>query len=75
MILPINGEKVFTLSRATYAIEEVEDLLLAYHTKFQKYFNAIIDEIIPRDYLERHVPFTTYINTLIEMKNVQTTNG
>lgn len=74
MLLPINGEKVSTLSRATYTLEEVEDLLLSYHNKFQNYFNAIIDEVIPSDYLDSRVPFTTYINTLIEMKKAQTTN-
>lgn len=75
MMLSINGKAVSTLSRATYTIEEVEDLLLAYHVKFQKYFNAIIDEVIPDDYLENRVPFATYINTLIEMENAQTKNN
>ena len=74
MLIPINGEEVSTLSRATYTIEEVEELLLSYHAKFQNYFNAIIDEVIPSDYLESYVPFTTYINTLLEMKNAQTNN-
>lgn len=75
MMLVVNGETVSTLSRTSYKIEEIENLLFAYHSKFQKYFNSIIDEVIPDDYLESDVSFKAYVNTLIEMKNVQTTDN
>ena len=39
MMISVNGNTISTLSRKTYKIEEIEDLLFTYHNKFQIYFN------------------------------------
>lgn len=73
MMFSINGESVKTLSRKTYTIEEIEELLFTYHTKFQNYFNSLINEIMPLDYLETKVPFGEYFSVLQDMMEVQST--
>ena len=33
----------------------IENLMFSYNTKFQEYFNIIIDEIMPTDYLKMKI--------------------
>lgn len=73
MMFTLNGETVKTLSRKTYSVEEIEELLFTYHTKFQNYFNSIINEIMPLDYLETKVSLTEYLNVLQDTNEVQNT--
>ena len=71
MLLSINGQAVRTLSRPSYTFEKVEEILWNYHKDFQKYFNQIIEMIIPQDYMDNKVSLEDYINTLIEMIRLQ----
>ena len=71
MMMDVNGNTVSTLSRKSYTIEEIENLLFTYHVKFQEYFNLLIDKIIPEDYLENSVPFGEYLETVLEMNRIQ----
>lgn len=71
MMCSINGKTAKILSRKTYTVEEIEELLFAYHTKFQNYFNSIINEIMPTDYLETKVLFADYFDILQDMNDVQ----
>ena len=73
MMMSINGKKISTLSRKSYKVEEIEDLLYSYHTKFQAYFNDIINEIMPADYLNNKVSFEDYVNMTVAMYGVQNT--
>ena len=71
MICTINGKSANTLSRKTYTVEAIEDLLFTYHKKFQDYFNSIINTIMPIDYLETRVSVDDYFSTLQDMIDVQ----
>ena len=71
MIVMVNGKAISTLSRKSYTVEEIEELLFAYHVEFQEYFNTIIDEIIPDDYLDNNISFDTFIKKMVEMNEVQ----
>ena len=61
MMMTINGNRISTLSRKSYSVEEIEGLLFKYHGKFQDYFNLLIQEIMPDGYFESAVSFKTYI--------------
>ena len=52
-------------------VEEVENILLTYHQKFQPYFNELIAEIIPSNYLNKKVPVVDYVNTILKMNSIQ----
>lgn len=67
MLTSVNGRKIPVLSRKTYTVEELEELLYSYHFKFEQYFNALIDEIMPKDYKESEVPLVDYLNMLLKM--------
>lgn len=71
MMCSINGKSAKILSRNSFTIEEIEALLFKYHSKFQSYFNSIINEIMPNDYFETKVSFADYFDVLQDMNNVQ----
>lgn len=71
MLLTVNGHVVRTLGRPTYTFNEVEEILWNFHKDFQKYFNQIIDMIIPKDYMDNKVTFEDYIKILLELIRLQ----
>lgn len=71
MMSRVKGKEIRILSRTEYTIEEVEMMLMTYHKKFQKYFNLLIKEIIPNDYLNRRVRVIDFINASMKMSSVQ----
>ena len=71
MMAQVQGESISLLSREEYSVEEVENMLLAYHKKFQNYFNQLITEIIPDDYMNKTVSFIDYINTALKIGYIQ----
>ena len=71
MMAQVEGKNILKLSREEYTVEEVENILFTYHQKFQPYFNEIIAEIIPSNYLNKKVPVVDYVNTIIKMKSIQ----
>ena len=70
MMMQVEGKNIQTLSREEYTVETVENMLFTYHQKFQQYFNKIIAEIIPDDYLNKKVSFIDYINTALQMNSI-----
>jgi hypothetical protein len=62
---------VYILSREEYTVESVENILLTYHQNFQPYFNALIAEIIPVDYMNKKVSFIDHVNTALKMGAIQ----
>lgn len=75
MLTPVNGRKIPILSRKSYSIQEIEELLFSYHFKFKEYFNTLIREIMPADYKDGKVPFVDYYNTLIRMDSITNQNN
>lgn len=71
MMSQAGEKKIRILSRTEYKIEEIENLLVTYHKKFQEYFNNLIEEIIPEDYLDRKVKFIDFLNVSLKMSRVQ----
>lgn len=71
MLAQVNNKNISILNREEYSIEEVERTLLTYHQKFQPYFNGLIAEIIPIDYLNKKVPAIDYMNTVLKMSAIQ----
>lgn len=71
MLLTVNGQVVRSLGRPSYTFNEVEDILWNYHKTFQKYFNQIIDMIIPEDYMDNKVTLEDYIMILLELIRLQ----
>ena len=71
MLLTVNGQVVRTPGRPNYKFNEIEDILWNYHIEFQKYFNKIINMIIPEDYIGNQVTLKEYINVLLELIQFQ----
>lgn len=71
MLLTVNGQVVRSLERLSYTFNEVEDVLWNYHKDLHKYFNQIIDMIIPEDYMDNKVSLDDYINTLLKLIRLQ----
>lgn len=70
MMIAVENRQIPTLSRQSYTMAEIEELLFSYHFKFKNYFNSIIKEIMPPDYKDGKVSFSDYINTLFNMDAV-----
>ena len=70
MMMQVEGKNIQMLSREEYTVETVENMIFTYHQKFQQYFNKIIAEIIPDDYLNKKVSFIDYINTALQMNSI-----
>lgn len=71
MLLQVQGKNISILSREEYTVDEIENILFIYHQKFQLYFNNLIAEIIPTDYLNKKVPFIDYVNIASKMSVIQ----
>ncbi len=71
MLLQVQGKNISILSRKEYTVDEVENILFTYHQKFQSYFNDLIAQIIPTDYLNKKVSFIDYVNTALKMNAIQ----
>lgn len=69
MFVSLNGRSTPVLSRKSYKIEDLEELLYSYHFKFESFFNSLIAEIMPEDYKETKVQFIDYLNTLLKMNH------
>lgn len=67
----VNGNAITILSRKSYSVEYIENLLFIYHDKFQKYFNKLITNIMPDDYLTNKVSLVDYIETVLAMNEIQ----
>lgn len=59
------------LQREAYEPDEIEALLLAYHEKFEDYFNEIIQIIMPADYKNTKVDVIDYISMLAEIQKIR----
>lgn len=59
------------LQRDIYEPDEIQELLLSYHEKFENYFNELISVIMPADYKNNKVKVIDYINMLAEIKKIQ----
>lgn len=62
------------LQREVYDPDKIQDLLLAYHEKFENYFNELIHIIMPEDYKENNVHVINYINVIAEIKKFRKNN-
>lgn len=71
MLLTVNGKVVRTLESQNYKLNEIEDILWNYHRDFQKYFNQIIEMVIPEDYMDNKVTLEDYINVILELIQLQ----
>ena len=67
MNISINGKQASMLCRKEYSVEEIEDLLLDYHLKFEQYFNKIIKSIMPAEYLNNKMSFEEFIEASIKI--------
>ncbi len=59
----ISGLPVPMLSRQSYTVQQLENYILPYHLKFIRYFNSIIEIIIPSEYLSNTIPLLDYLRT------------
>lgn len=64
----INGKTPPMLHRHEYSIEDIEDILFNYHFSFIKYFESIIQTIIPEDYLGSTLSLGDALTGLINME-------
>ena len=58
------------LCRKSYTVEEIENILFDYHCAFKKYFNEIVDAIMPSEYLDNKMPFGDFIGSVINIATV-----
>ena len=55
------------LKRPEYTKEKIEQILLSYHTEFTAYFDEIIKEIIPEDYLDKKMDLIEFNDSIRKM--------
>lgn len=75
LLIEIDGRSIPTLSRKVYTFEEVETVLFEYHQKFVKYFNSIIDEIMPDDFQQTTIGLKEYLSTALRMDSLLNRNS
>lgn len=71
LMFSIEGRPISIRAHKTYELEELQKMAWTYHKKFEKYFNEIIETIMPDDYLETKISFVDGINAVIKMSNAQ----
>lgn len=59
------------LQREIHDPDEIQNLLLLYHEKFENYFNQLIDIIMPKDYKLNQVGVVDYAIVTSEIKRIQ----
>lgn len=69
MMFSINGNSPSMLYREEHTIDEIEELLFNYHFKFYEYFEEIINQIIPKEYLENKMDLIDFLNAGLQMYN------
>ena len=65
--ISVNGKRPPMLHRKSYSVDEIEELMFAYHKTFKTYMNELIDIVIPDGYLETKVSFEDAIDGIINM--------
>ena len=65
----INGKKIPMLHRECYKVEDIEELLFVYHSKFKHYMNELIHIMVPDEYLEEKMALVPALNAMIELSN------
>lgn len=71
LIFSIEGRPIPIRTHKTYELEELQKMACTYHEKFEKYFNEIIEAIMPDSYLESKMSLVDGVNAVIKMGNVQ----
>lgn len=74
MPLQIQNKSISILTREEYTVNEVENILFIYHKKFQLYFNSLLTEIIPNNYMDKEVPFRDFLDITLKMHAIQNIN-
>ena len=69
LMISVGKNGISILCRDEYCLEEIEELLFYYHEAFKKYFDSIINLIMPKDYKETKVGFLAYVETAIKMND------
>lgn len=59
------------LQRKVYDPEKLQELLLLYHEKFEKYFDSLISIIMPKDYKNNQVGLIDYMIVINEIGRIQ----
>ena len=57
------------LHRDCYKVEDIEELLFAYHGKFIKYMNELIHILVPDEYLEEKMDIVPALNAMIGLSS------
>lgn len=59
------------LQRESHKPDEIQNLLLEYHEKFEDFFNKLINIIMPEDYKVNSVGLIDYMVVISEIKKIQ----
>lgn len=57
------------LHRDCYKVEDIEELLFAYHGKFIQYMNELIHILVPDEYLEEKMDIVPALNAMIGLSS------
>ena len=71
LMIQINGQNIDLLSKESYSIEAIQNIIWEYHVSFEDYFNKLILEIMPVDYCDNSINFNDYLNASINMAIAQ----
>ena len=55
------------LHRKSYSVDEIEELMFAYHKKFKLYMDELIGIMIPDGYLDTTVNFEDAVTKILKM--------
>lgn len=67
----VNGKAVKILSRQSYTLEQLQDMVWSYHQKFEKYFSDLIAEIMPEDFTDTKTSLGDWILSNLKMADAQ----
>ena len=65
--ISVNGKMPPMLHRKSYSVDEIEELMFAYHKKFKIYMDELIDVMIPDGYLETTVKLEEAVSEILKM--------
>lgn len=67
--IDMDGFKMKMLNRRSIKIDEFKEKLIQFDISFIKYFESIIESLIPEDYVGTSISFETLINTALNLSS------
>lgn len=75
LMFNVNGQNIKMLSRDSYSMNSLRDDAWNYNCKFENYFNKLLKEIFPEDYLDNMINLSEGLMGALQMMDAQNENN